>query len=72
VSILRFPHRRNQDGTYDSICSSCFMTIATREVEAELAQDEAAHSCNGEASLGLRSFDREPLILDSLLRRRKM
>ena len=41
MSILRFPHRRNHDGTYDSICSSCFMTIATREVEAELEYDIA-------------------------------
>jgi hypothetical protein len=40
-----FPHRRNPDGTFDSICKLCFATIATRDTEAELAEAERAHNC---------------------------
>ena len=25
----RFPHRHNKDGSYDSICISCYATIAS-------------------------------------------
>jgi hypothetical protein len=41
----RFPHRVNRDGTFDSICPNCFVTIATRNVEAELEELEKAHIC---------------------------
>lgn len=40
-----FPHRKNEDGTIDSICPHCFMTIATSTHEADLSQTEAAHKC---------------------------
>jgi len=40
-----FPHRSNSDGTFDSICTICFMTIATTEFEADLAASERKHVC---------------------------
>jgi hypothetical protein len=29
LSQAKFPHRHNRDGTYDSICTACFATIAS-------------------------------------------
>jgi hypothetical protein len=42
----RFPHRRNNDGSYDSICTECFVTIATAKDESQLAGAEGTHVCN--------------------------
>jgi hypothetical protein len=41
-----FPHRFNEDGSYDSICTVCHLTVARTTVEAELAQHEQEHTCN--------------------------
>lgn len=41
----RFPHRHNKDGSYDSICISCYATIASVRNEAELAKLEQDHVC---------------------------
>ena len=40
-----FSHRKNRDGTFDSICPHCFRTIANRTTEAQLAKDEFRHVC---------------------------
>jgi hypothetical protein len=40
-----FPHRRNGDGTYDSICPHCFVTVARQRDEASLKEAEASHIC---------------------------
>lgn len=42
-----FPHRRNPDGTFDSICTQCFVTVATEGTEAELQSAERSHACQG-------------------------
>jgi hypothetical protein len=42
-----FPHRRNQDGSFDSICLECFATVATESIEADLQAAESAHDCKG-------------------------
>jgi hypothetical protein len=42
---MPFPHRLNDDGTIDSICDSCFATVATATVEADLESLEATHLC---------------------------
>jgi hypothetical protein len=41
-----FPHRRNRDGSFDSICLICFATVAHTRTEAELIELDAAHVCN--------------------------
>lgn len=41
-----FVHRPNNDGSYDSICTSCFATVASVRDEAELTQLEHGHICN--------------------------
>jgi len=43
---LEFAHRLNTDGTFDSICMSCFLTIRTAENEPSLAGQEKIHKCD--------------------------
>jgi hypothetical protein len=43
---LEFPHRHNPDGSCDSICSKCFVTVATSYKEAELLAHELKHVCH--------------------------
>lgn len=42
-----FPHRRKPNGTFDSICTRCFLTVANADTEAELRVPERAHDCRG-------------------------
>ena len=42
----RFPHRDNQDGSIDSICPRCFVTVGTSSREADLERIEASHVCD--------------------------
>jgi hypothetical protein len=47
MSILRepfFPHRRNRDGSYDSICLTCFATVGSGTHE-ELVKYDKEHVC---------------------------
>lgn len=39
-----FIYRMNRDGTLDSICTRCFLTVGTGS-EVELQQMETLHSC---------------------------
>jgi hypothetical protein len=41
-----FPHRFNEDGSFDSICTMCHLTVATATIEAELSQHEHSHECS--------------------------
>jgi hypothetical protein len=36
-----FPHRKNADGTFDSICPICFRTVASGMRESQLAELES-------------------------------
>lgn len=45
-AIDKFSHRQNEDGTFDSICRSCFATIATTKSEHQLDSFERAHVCD--------------------------
>jgi hypothetical protein len=42
----KFSHRLNRDGTVDSICRECFITVANEHCESDLAAKERLHSCN--------------------------
>jgi hypothetical protein len=42
----RFPHRHNRNGSHDSICISCYATVASVQNEADLAQHEQKHVCD--------------------------
>jgi hypothetical protein len=41
-----FAHRRNPDKSIDSICTACFQTIASEDLEDELVAHEKSHSCD--------------------------
>jgi hypothetical protein len=56
VRIAYSPHRRNRDGSYDSICLNCFATIAAGKSEAELWRHDKMHVCVP-ATLSQRAFD---------------
>ena len=42
----RFCHRFNSDGTVDSICRDCFVTIASEPRESDLGLEERLHACD--------------------------
>lgn len=46
LSRQRFPHRQNKDGSFDSVCTVCYATVASVEEERQLAVHEAAHKCD--------------------------
>jgi len=58
-----FPHRRKPNGTFDSICTRCFLTVATADTEADLKAAERTHDCKG-FNMGeimhLTEYDRRP------------
>ncbi len=56
-----YPHRRNYDGSFDSICRICFATAAHAQYEDALAEQEEKHSCDQSilASREMPSPDRD-------------
>ena len=46
VSTLQFAHRTNEDGSIDSICLKCFITVATESSESDLERAEHDHTCD--------------------------
>jgi hypothetical protein len=52
-----FPHRRNKDGSFDSICLKCLLTVASTRVEEDLKPYDKYHVCNPSV-LSQRAFDR--------------
>jgi hypothetical protein len=44
-----FVHRLNRDGTTDSICRYCFVTVFTSTWETDLANAEREHVCDTSA-----------------------
>jgi hypothetical protein len=43
--ITFYPHRRNRDGSFDSICFTCFATVVYAKSEAELVEYDRNHVC---------------------------
>jgi hypothetical protein len=41
-----FPHRRNSDGSIDTICPKCFATVANVKTEAEVVEYKGDHVCD--------------------------
>jgi hypothetical protein len=46
TTLPPFAHRRNPDRSIDSICTTCFHTIASEESDDELMAHEGRHSCD--------------------------
>jgi hypothetical protein len=45
-SAAAFAHRHNFDGTWDSICTRCFLTVASEWTEVGLWEHERGHHCD--------------------------
>ena len=45
VDCSGFAYRYNKDGSIDSICLTCYLTVATANDEASLHQMEKLHRC---------------------------
>ena len=45
-NVTVYPHRRNEEGSYDSICRECFATVVRGKEESELSAYEEAHICD--------------------------
>ena len=41
-----FSHRPQRNGSYDSICTKCFATVARSHNEADLEAEENRHVCD--------------------------
>jgi hypothetical protein len=63
---MTFPHRHNEDGSFDSICTTCFATVATEENEAKLRLYELAHICNSLQVARIRQASAEDCCLDGI------
>jgi hypothetical protein len=50
-----FPHRKNSDGTYDSMCPRCYRTVDHQWVEAELRAQELLHVCERDIRVTVES-----------------
>jgi hypothetical protein len=46
TTLIPFAHRRNPDSSIDSICTSCFQTIASEDSVDKLIAHEEHHSCD--------------------------
>jgi hypothetical protein len=57
-----YPHRRNKDGSYTSICLRCLAQVARADIEGELAAHDNIHECNP-AMLAERYFVEPPRLL---------
>ena len=44
-SASTFRHRHNPDGSWDSICMKCYLTVATTATEDDLEKSEQSHDC---------------------------
>jgi hypothetical protein len=45
-TLIPFAHRRNPDASIDSICTTCFQTIASADSVDKLITHEEHHSCD--------------------------
>ena len=48
ISNEPFSYRRNKDGTIDSICNHCYLTVGTALNDSELPEIEHSHTCDPE------------------------
>ena len=46
TTFPKFAKRRNTNSSIDSICTKCFLTIASASSEGELAAHEERHICD--------------------------
>jgi hypothetical protein len=58
VSSEPFCHRRNTDGTIDSVCTCCFVTVGYPLKESELPEIEHRQTCDPDMLLHWKLLSR--------------
>ena len=66
AACFEFSHRMNKDGTTDSICPRCFITVGRSTWEAELDRMEAAHTCDPVRLASFTQHRRMPVVSERL------
>ena len=56
-TVIPFAHRTNPDGSIDSICTTCFQTIACEDIAGGLIAHEERHSCDPYWQFSRTPFD---------------
>jgi hypothetical protein len=51
-----YTHRENSDGSFDSICMTCYRTIGNAPREDALSDFEKKHSCRIESVLASSAY----------------
>jgi hypothetical protein len=51
TNLVSFARRRNPDSSVDSICATCYQTIASSESDLTLSNAEESHRCDPNAEL---------------------
>jgi hypothetical protein len=57
TSSISFARNRNHDATIESICTRCYLTVATCTSESDLRDHEDAHTCASEDLAHLTKYD---------------
>ena len=52
-----FARRKNPDKSIDSICTACFQTIASEDLEGDLIAHEERHACDPYWAFSRARFD---------------
>lgn len=60
ITLIPFAHRRNSDASIDSICTTCFQTIASEDCEDKLIAHEERHACDPNWQFSRAQFDSRP------------
>lgn len=66
VVHFEFPHRMNKNGTIDSVCPRCFVTVGCSTWEADLDRMEAAHVCEPSRLNSFNQHRRMPAVPERL------
>jgi hypothetical protein len=51
-----YTHRENSDGSFDSICMTCYRTIGNALAETALADKEKTHFCSVESTIAGHAY----------------
>jgi hypothetical protein len=62
--MAKYTHRKRLDGSWDSICMTCYQTAAKSHTEPELIETELIHNCEGppqsHPAVDVYRFQRKP------------
>jgi hypothetical protein len=57
ITAIAFARRQNHDSSIDSICKTCYQTIASADTIGQLEATEENHVCDPNGEYSLRHID---------------